>query len=216
MEIEKCESVFTSPQKQFYHRDYPYSYRSNENCMYKIHAPRTYRIVIYFTLFDLEVSVGCQKDYIEIFDGTKDNEKLLGRYCGGKGPSTIRTNSNVLKMNFITDKSYVRGGFIANYFFELKNEFTPKNTATEMTVSRTNGEVTPSFSTSTISNNKAVSFIKTSIVYVTKPTNLKITSETNTAREIQHSTKAPFKNTPVTHVITDNIPLEPAGRLVKF
>ncbi|XP_065639868.1 cubilin isoform X2 [Hydra vulgaris] len=137
LRAENCDKLFTSTQGQFFHRDYPYSYRSNENCIYKIQSPRNYRIVFYFTLFDLELSENCQKDYIEIFDGTKDDEKQLGRFCGSKAPSTIRTNSNLLNIKFVTDNSYERAGFVFNYFFELRNELTPKSTASQFNVDTT-------------------------------------------------------------------------------
>lgn len=64
--------------------------------------------------FDVEGSVNCNYDYLEVRD-SNENGTQLGRLCGSNIPDVITSKYNELWMKFVTDGSVNNHGFLANY-----------------------------------------------------------------------------------------------------
>lgn len=64
---------------------------------------------------DLETTVNCSYDYVEVFDGAEmSNETSFGRVCGRKAPQGHRrTTGNKAVLRFVSDSSTTRSGFMA-------------------------------------------------------------------------------------------------------
>ena len=71
--------------------------------------------MIRFEYFDLEGASKCRFDYLVIKDGEHDSSKIIGRYCGSSKPATITTSSNTANLNFNSDASIARGGFLIRW-----------------------------------------------------------------------------------------------------
>ena len=79
---------------------HPY-YQGLKSCNWTISVPDGNIIKLRFLEFQLEEHPSCSKEYIEVYDGYAGEFKLLGRYCGQRFPSFLRSSSNVLKIMFI-------------------------------------------------------------------------------------------------------------------
>lgn len=53
----------------------------------------------------------CEKEYVEIRDGSTEDSPLLGRYCRNMPPSTISTKGNIMYVHYFTDIAEPRNGF---------------------------------------------------------------------------------------------------------
>lgn len=71
------------------------------------------KISVSFRSFDLEESVSCNEDYVEI---RKDDAvgEIIGVYCGNDIPGNI-TTANKLWIKFRSDAEEIANGFIADY-----------------------------------------------------------------------------------------------------
>ncbi|XP_015771305.1 PREDICTED: dorsal-ventral patterning protein tolloid-like [Acropora digitifera] len=88
----------------YYYYYYYYRYVYYKRCNWTISAPYGNIIKLRFIDFQLEERPSCSGDYIEVYDGYFGEFKLLGRYCGQRYPSFLKSSSNVLKILF-SDKS---------------------------------------------------------------------------------------------------------------
>uniref|UniRef100_A0A663LXE1 Neuropilin-2 n=1 Tax=Athene cunicularia TaxID=194338 RepID=A0A663LXE1_ATHCN len=88
-------------------------------------------ILLHFLLFDLEhdpLQAGegdCKYDWLDIWDGIPQVGPLIGRYCGTKMPSDIRSTTGVLSLTFHTDLAVAKDGFSAQYY--LIQQEVPEN-----------------------------------------------------------------------------------------
>ena len=89
-----------------YNDYYYFRYGFYEGCNWTISAPYGNIIKLRFIEFQLEEHPSCSSDYIEVYDGYYGEFKLLGRYCGQRYPSFLKSSSNVLKILF-SDKSRI-------------------------------------------------------------------------------------------------------------
>ncbi|XP_015771320.1 PREDICTED: zinc metalloproteinase nas-39-like isoform X5 [Acropora digitifera] len=89
-----------------YNDYYYFRYGLYEGCNWTISAPYGNIIKLRFIEFQLEEHPSCSSDYIEVYDGYYGEFKLLGRYCGQRYPSFLKSSSNVLKILF-SDKSRI-------------------------------------------------------------------------------------------------------------
>lgn len=85
-------------------------------CTWTIIGPIGEQIRIDFVdRFDLTHSLSgdCDKEYVELRDGSTSSSQLIGTFCTDK-PTTKYSRSNVLLMKFFTDVSEPKNGFKAN------------------------------------------------------------------------------------------------------
>ncbi|KAL8607576.1 hypothetical protein ACOMHN_003495 [Nucella lapillus] len=92
-------------------------YENNLNCGWTFFAGDGK--VITFNLTGLNIEHGgpnCAYDYVAIYDGTSDDDPLLGKYCGDDTPPpAVTTSTNAAYVVFHTDGSIVRPGFNMTY-----------------------------------------------------------------------------------------------------
>ena len=84
-----------------------------------------HRIVIRFQFFDLEGASKCRFDFLVIKDGEHDLSKTIGRYCGSSKPATITTSGNTANLQFNSDTSIARKGFLISWKAVQQSIFTP-------------------------------------------------------------------------------------------
>lgn len=70
---------------------------------------------MFFTDFELEQLFNCNGDYLAIYDGPTASSSLAGQYCGTTIPPTFVSSSNIVFMNFVTDKNFHKRGFDISY-----------------------------------------------------------------------------------------------------
>ena len=130
MYLKECRKTFTYSRGRIEHNNAPGIYLPNENCTYTVKSPKNLYITLYFTKFDLEYSRNCENDYILITEGSGNNLRYVGKYCGSNKPTNFRTGLNVLTLRFVTNSRIERNGFRVTYYFQYKPTTRPKTTTT--------------------------------------------------------------------------------------
>jgi len=92
--------------------NYPNNYDDNVNKKYPLVVASGSRIELEFEDFVLEESVGCEWDYLEIFD--TDESRMLAR-CGTDKPHKTTSTGNKMFVRFRSDRSVTAKGFKANW-----------------------------------------------------------------------------------------------------
>ncbi|XP_015772037.1 PREDICTED: uncharacterized protein LOC107350313 [Acropora digitifera] len=108
--------IFSPNHYHHYYFNYYYHHYGHRNCNWTIRAPYGNIIKLRFIEFQLEEHPSCSVDYIEVYDGYYGQFKLLGRYCGQRYPSFLKSSSNALKILF-GDKSRMS---VFKFFFSLE------------------------------------------------------------------------------------------------
>ncbi|XP_029462180.1 neuropilin-2 isoform X2 [Rhinatrema bivittatum] len=119
---EDCSRNFTSSNGTIESLGFPDKYPHNLDCTFTIIAKPKMEIVLQFLTFDLEhdpLQAGegdCKYDWLDIWDGVSNVGPLIGRYCGTKTPSEIRSSTGILSLTFHTDMAVAKDGFSARYY----------------------------------------------------------------------------------------------------
>ncbi|XP_063788726.1 neuropilin-2 isoform X1 [Pseudophryne corroboree] len=119
---EDCSRNFTNTNGTIESPGYPDKYPHNLDCVFTILAKPKMEIILQFLTFDLEhdpLQAGegdCKYDWLDIWDGIPNVGPLIGRYCGTKTPSEIRSSTGILSLTFHTDMAVAKDGFSARYF----------------------------------------------------------------------------------------------------
>ncbi|XP_036174858.1 neuropilin-2 isoform X3 [Myotis myotis] len=119
---EDCSKNFTSPNGTIESPGFPEKYPHNLDCTFTILAKPKMEIVLQFLTFDLEhdpLQVGegdCKYDWLDIWDGIPHVGPLIGKYCGTKTPSELRSSTGILSLTFHTDMAVAKDGFSARYY----------------------------------------------------------------------------------------------------
>ncbi|KFO12892.1 Neuropilin-2, partial [Balearica regulorum gibbericeps] len=128
---EDCSRNFTASNGTIESPGFPDKYPHNLDCVFTIIAKPKTEILLHFLLFDLEhdpLQAGegdCKYDWLDIWDGIPQVAPLIGRYCGTKMPSDIRSTTGVLSLTFHTDLAVAKDGFSAQYY--LIQQEVPEN-----------------------------------------------------------------------------------------
>eukprot|EP00794_Sanderia_malayensis_P003627 gene3627-4141_t len=99
----------------FAHPGYPGTYKTYDVCRYVIKTSNNKKINLEFDLFDLEAGGQCVYDYLQIHDGNNRQGTLLGKFCGTTKPAAIKSTGDSLYVEFVSDSSTVRPGFLAKW-----------------------------------------------------------------------------------------------------
>ncbi|XP_055632024.1 cubilin homolog [Toxorhynchites rutilus septentrionalis] len=103
--LHKSTDVFGSPSVNG-------KYQSNTECVWTIRADNGYHIGFSFVgRYNIEKSVNCSKDYVEIFDRKGDEWMSLGRVCGKEIPSTYNSTGSMMRVLFRSDDTVEGDGF---------------------------------------------------------------------------------------------------------
>ncbi|XP_030876816.1 neuropilin-2-like [Leptonychotes weddellii] len=128
---EDCSKNFTSPNGTIESPGFPEKYPHNLDCTFTILAKPKMEIILQFLTFDLEhdpLQVGegdCKYDWLDIWDGIPHVGPLIGKYCGTKTPSELRSSTGILSLTFHTDMAVAKDGFSARYY--LVHQEPPEN-----------------------------------------------------------------------------------------
>lgn len=96
------------------------NYESNLQCVWQLTAQAGYRIHVRLKEFDVEMEKDCGYDYVIIRNGNDSTAPLLGRVCG-TGPREFVSRGNRMWMEFRTDLTTNKKGFIAEYWTSVQN-----------------------------------------------------------------------------------------------
>ncbi|PNF23973.1 hypothetical protein B7P43_G09286 [Cryptotermes secundus] len=108
-----CGGNLSSEHGSFASPGYPNSYPMESDCVWYIGTSPGNRVLISFSLFELETSDFCNEDYVEL---RKDSAvgSLIGIYCGSDIPSNITAAHNMW-IKFQSSGTGTARGFIADY-----------------------------------------------------------------------------------------------------
>lgn len=94
--------------------NYPSVSDAHVECFWSIMAPVGERIRIDFIgRFDLTTTKDCDKEYVELRDGSTARAQMIGVFCDKK-PTTQFSKSNVLRVKYFTDTDAPKNGFKVN------------------------------------------------------------------------------------------------------
>ena len=110
-----CRKSLRSYSGYVFHPSYPKPYKNRVDCLWTIEAPAGKKVQLDFKHFKFEISSGCQKDYIEVFDGSDNTAPLIGRFCGHDMPEPVVSTANFLSLVMVTNDDVTSRGFIALY-----------------------------------------------------------------------------------------------------
>uniref|UniRef100_A0ABM5FV81 Enteropeptidase n=1 Tax=Pogona vitticeps TaxID=103695 RepID=A0ABM5FV81_9SAUR len=99
------------PNTTFSSINYPNNYPSQASCIWYLNAEEGKNIQLHFQYFDLENIY----DVVEIRDGRGDDSLFLAVYTGNSPVPDVFSATHQITVYFITDKSGVKSGFIANF-----------------------------------------------------------------------------------------------------
>lgn len=89
------------------------------DCTWTVLAPIGSRIRFDFLeRFDLTYAPACEKEYVELRDGSTTSAQVIGAFCNEK-PTTQKSRSNVLMVKFMTDVAEPKNGFKANISIDV-------------------------------------------------------------------------------------------------
>ncbi|WKY13932.1 hypothetical protein Q1695_004623 [Nippostrongylus brasiliensis] len=93
---------------------FPLEYSHGLDCVWNVTAPEGRVLTIKYEFMDIEASVGCDMDFVELIDGVDLNGTSLGKTCGPKAhipQGRLYTKSNNLMVHFVSDQTMSSGGF---------------------------------------------------------------------------------------------------------
>ncbi|NWX82451.1 CUBN protein, partial [Nothoprocta pentlandii] len=90
---------------------WPGPHSSNMDCSVVLRAPLNHTISLFFHAFNLQDSIQCSQDFLEVRNGSDVRSPLLGRFCGNTVPSPIFPRSHVVYLRFKSDASVARDGY---------------------------------------------------------------------------------------------------------
>lgn len=114
--IADCGGIFSSPNGVIKTPSYPTkNYDNNKTCEWIMRTDPSHSIQFQLTDFDLESSLNCTKDVLEIFDPIFN--ETLWKGCGSDLPNTtiFKSKRNELIVRLTTDGSINAKGFTGNY-----------------------------------------------------------------------------------------------------
>ncbi|KAG1661332.1 Cubilin [Nymphon striatum] len=116
-----CGGTMMSPEGSFTSPNYPNSYQPLYECIWILKASRGSLMQLSFSFFNLEESSYCNKDYVEVRDGS--TWSMIGRYCGSNIPSNL-TVANKIWIKFRSSEAINGQGFVAQYSMLKYNEMS--------------------------------------------------------------------------------------------
>ncbi|KYO43852.1 deleted in malignant brain tumors 1 protein-like [Alligator mississippiensis] len=117
-----CGGLLSSSSGEFTSPFYPENYPNSADCIWEIQVESNSRVTLTFRDVVIQ-GVGCQYDYIEVYDGPLNTSPLLGRICHGS-IFIYTSSSNLITVHFHSDNSYTSSGFHADYYSTPDNDNT--------------------------------------------------------------------------------------------
>ncbi|XP_049633697.1 cubilin [Suncus etruscus] len=117
-----CGGFLTAPNQTFSSPSTQASghYDKNLNCLWYLMAPENKRIKLTFQTFALEAATTLQRcayDFVRVYDGESQEAPIAGTFCGSRVPAPLLSSGNFLTVQFVSDQTLEREGFLAKYTF---------------------------------------------------------------------------------------------------
>ncbi|XP_041486764.1 cubilin isoform X1 [Microtus oregoni] len=110
-----CGGTFSTAQGIFNSPNYPAEYHPNVECVWNVVSSPGNQLQLSFLSFQLENSLNCNKDFVEIREGNATG-RLVGRYCGNALPGNYSPiKGHTLWIRFVSDGSGSGMGFQARF-----------------------------------------------------------------------------------------------------
>ncbi|XP_039352218.1 membrane frizzled-related protein isoform X2 [Mauremys reevesii] len=117
--ISPCGGTLQGPEGSLSSPRYPAPYPPNILCIWRIQVEDGLAIQLKIESLSLEGTRWCLFDRVELYEelGAASDSPWGGtsRFCGDVAPPTINTNSNRLRVTFVSDNSVGALGFTAHY-----------------------------------------------------------------------------------------------------
>ncbi|KAI8491356.1 hypothetical protein Bbelb_309890 [Branchiostoma belcheri] len=119
-----CGSTLTGDEGRFSTPNYPGSYDSNLWCTWTIIVNASESITVTFDSFDVEFQQNCDYDYVQLYEGSPENNRTLeggGKFCGSSSTQStypkyrIVSKLSTVMVVFHTDAWVTSSGFNASY-----------------------------------------------------------------------------------------------------
>ncbi|XP_074832835.1 membrane frizzled-related protein [Carettochelys insculpta] len=114
-----CGGTLQGPEGSFSSPGYPVPYPPNTLCIWRIQVEEGLTIQLRIESLSMEGTRGCLFDRVELYEeqGADSGSPWGGtaRFCGDVAPPTINTNSNGLRVTFVSDNSVGAPGFTAHF-----------------------------------------------------------------------------------------------------
>uniref|UniRef100_A0A8C6YXL9 Membrane frizzled-related protein n=1 Tax=Nothoprocta perdicaria TaxID=30464 RepID=A0A8C6YXL9_NOTPE len=108
-----CGGTLRGPEGTFSSPNYPSPYPPNALCVWHIEVAPGLGIQLRVEAFSVEGTASCLFDRLELYE---DFPPLCAtRFCGTVAPPTFNTDSNQLRVTFVSDSSVGAPGFSAHY-----------------------------------------------------------------------------------------------------
>lgn len=120
---------------------FPDLYPISTKCIWEIMAPTHHKITLNFSHFDLEgiKAQECDYDFVDIRSKIGDGKYVKnGIFCGQNQAFVVTSVANVMRIEFNSDNSIQKSGFMANYFID-KDECATNNGGCQHLCSNTVG-----------------------------------------------------------------------------
>uniref|UniRef100_A0A9J8BL45 Procollagen C-endopeptidase enhancer 2b n=1 Tax=Cyprinus carpio carpio TaxID=630221 RepID=A0A9J8BL45_CYPCA len=100
---------------------YPGVYPPNSRCVWRVTVPEGKVVVLSFRLLDLESDNLCRYDYVDVYSGHANGQRL-GRFCGTFRPGDLVSTNNKMLIQMVSDANTAGSGFLAVYSAANPNE----------------------------------------------------------------------------------------------
>lgn len=90
-------------------------------CVWRITVPEGKVVSLSFQFIDLESDSLCRYDYIDVYNGHVNSQRL-GRFCGTFKPGALVSSSNKMLVQMVSDANTAGSGFLAAFSAILPNE----------------------------------------------------------------------------------------------
>lgn len=127
--VPTCGGTRNDSTGQISSPSFPDLYPISTKCVWEITAPANHRITLNFTHFDLEgiKAQECDYDFVDISSKLEDGKYVKnGLFCGPNQALVVTSIANVMRIEFSSDNSIQKSGFMANYFID-KDECATNN-----------------------------------------------------------------------------------------
>lgn len=93
----------------------PGKYPPNRDCFWKLRAPFGKIIQLHFFALDIEHHTNCSFDYLAIYDGSRQIDPLLNKYCDSTQPAPLTSAGSDVLIHFHSDAYGAGFGFQLAY-----------------------------------------------------------------------------------------------------
>ncbi|XP_018804642.1 PREDICTED: dorsal-ventral patterning protein tolloid isoform X1 [Bactrocera latifrons] len=114
----------STPNSTVHSPSFPDVYPISKECVWEVVAPSNHAVFLNFTHFDLEGTkyqyTECNYDYLLAYSKLRDSRlKKIGIYCGQELPPVLKSEHNIMRLEFYSDKNIQRTGFSANILIDF-------------------------------------------------------------------------------------------------